>query len=383
MKIGIILSELQEVTRQNGGIGARYKLLIEEFSKFPNLDLDVLVFSDKPCRPRVGHKIRIERLSLFLPGPIRLLYRALYSKFWIKFRKFDVLLIPDWTGLGAFTPRKTALVTNVVTSLRQIHAIAGPVSQSSLSSRVSYLIQNFLERRQLRKSTRIIAISNAIAAWAREESPSAEVTVIPNAIWLGDLKMNNTRIPTDVIREKKILFIGRLEKRKGVIDFVKAANSLLQEGADFSFYLAGGNGDPEFEPSESFLRSLVEEKHHGRVHFLGPLDKSSLADAILSSYCVVTPSHWEAFGNATAEAMSLGKPVIATNGSGFDDYCKSGFNSILVEPRNSDQLAEAIKTLVEDEDLAASIAANAALIKAQLNPARISLLYLEALRGGG
>jgi len=65
---------------------------------------------------------------------------------------------------------------------------------------------------------------------------------------------------------------------------------------------------------------------------------------------VVLPSLWEAFGFVCVEAMALGRPVVASSGSGFAEIIEDGISGYLVEPGKSELLAGKMINVLKDEE---------------------------------
>lgn len=140
----------------------------------------------------------------------------------------------------------------------------------------------------------------------------------------------------------KLLFLGGLEERKGIRYLIEALSSVTKMHSDVELVLVG-SGTQELELKE-LTRKLNLEK---RVKFAGYVD--ALNDYYNSADIFVFPSLKEGFGMALVEAMASGLPVISTNTSAIPEVV--GNAGILVEPRNSEALREAIITLIEDAGL--------------------------------
>jgi glycosyltransferase involved in cell wall biosynthesis len=106
---------------------------------------------------------------------------------------------------------------------------------------------------------------------------------------------------------------------------------------------------------EQVRRTEVEE----RVLFLGHISDDQLRDAYAAADVVVLPSYAETFPLAVLDAMAWGKPIVAARVGGIEHMLTDGRTGILIEPRNSDALALAIKRLLMDADLSASMGAKA------------------------
>jgi glycosyltransferase involved in cell wall biosynthesis len=99
---------------------------------------------------------------------------------------------------------------------------------------------------------------------------------------------------------------------------------------------------------------------------------------------VVLPSLYEGLPISLLEAMAAAKPVIATRIGGTDELVTSGYDGLLVEPRDSHALAQAMKTLLSDPERARQLATSAQRtvadrFSAELMCNRVSQVYGELL----
>ena len=88
-----------------------------------------------------------------------------------------------------------------------------------------------------------------------------------------------------------------------------------------------------------------------RLHILGNHPPEALWPALLAADVVVMPSLWENFSLGALEVLALGRPLVATSGSGYDDFITSGENGMLVPPREPGPLADALGGLLSDAAL--------------------------------
>jgi rhamnosyl/mannosyltransferase len=151
---------------------------------------------------------------------------------------------------------------------------------------------------------------------------------------------------------KKIIFaLGRLVKYKGFDYLIKAAYQLGEE----YIVLIGGKG-----PLHEELQTLIETKGIGdRVKLMGFVKDEELPAYYEACDLFCLSSIWktEAFAIAQVEAMSFGKPVVATHiaGSGVDWVNDDGVSGLNVAPKDSDALADAISRILTDETLYARL----------------------------
>jgi glycogen synthase len=145
----------------------------------------------------------------------------------------------------------------------------------------------------------------------------------------------------------RLLYAGRIDPRKG-IDLAVSALSLLPEAAVLDIV---GNGDPHHTEE---LRVLAgEEGVAQRVHFHAAESRSGLRDRYAAADAVVFPVRWEEpWGLVPLEAMTVGRPVVASGRGGSGEYLEDGSNCLLFDPdQGPAALAQAVTRLAEDEPL--------------------------------
>lgn len=146
--------------------------------------------------------------------------------------------------------------------------------------------------------------------------------------------------------EVKIVFLGRVGKRKGTFDLIEAFAKLPNHLKNYSKLFIAGNGELELG------REIVEKLNLTEQITLVGLINAEQRDSLLATADIfVLPTYNEGLPLALMEAMGWGLPVITTPVSGIPDIVKSGKNGLLVNPGDSQQLSEAMQLLIENEDL--------------------------------
>jgi glycosyltransferase involved in cell wall biosynthesis len=214
-----------------------------------------------------------------------------------------------------------------------------------------------LEREVVARAACVHAISDAIVDTFERLYPGAlhrdrvEVASIGRADDVG-----GRTVPLQS-ESPYVLFIGRLEPRKGIDVFLAAARRLLAEHNDLSIVVAGDHGRPG--PSgrryPDWWRSLPD-RGKDRLTFRGLVDDTELSDLIDASTVVVMPSRYESFGLVAVEAMMHGRPVVASDIGGLAEVVANGETGLLVPVDDPEQLAGAIARLIDDPNFAAKIA---------------------------
>ncbi|HET7568459.1 MAG TPA: glycosyltransferase family 4 protein [Gaiellaceae bacterium] len=208
----------------------------------------------------------------------------------------------------------------------------------------------------------IACVSEDGVAAQRRLTPRRRLERIPGGVPLGEVRAAAGR--GAAIRERlgwsdRVVagVVARLEPWKGQELFLRAAAELAREDDRLRFAVVGGavlgwEGD---YPQR--LEALAAELGLGdRVHFAGHQEDAwAWLDAL---DVVVAPSLGEPFGLTVVEAMALGKPVVATDSGGHRETVEDAVSGLLVAPE-PDALAAAIRRVVAEPELAASLAAGA------------------------
>lgn len=157
------------------------------------------------------------------------------------------------------------------------------------------------------------------------------------------------------VKDKNILFVGRIEPLKGV-DTLLQAMALIQERyptavADVDVTIIGGDpwaNDPDLEMAR--LQALREQLGiRDIVTFIGARDQNELPYYYGAAEMVVMPSHYESFGMVALEAMATGTPVIASEVGGLAFLVRDGENGFHVPSRDPEALAERIYELLTNK----------------------------------
>lgn len=137
-------------------------------------------------------------------------------------------------------------------------------------------------------------------------------------------------------------FVGRLIDRKGISELYIAFDSVYIYDTNCRLLIVG---PLEFEQITD--KSLVEKlKTHPGILMPGRTDEVPLYLSLMDVF--VLPAWWEGFGNVLTEAAAMGIPVISTKGTGTKDAVNDGFNGILIDVKNPEQLASAMLELKEN-----------------------------------
>jgi glycosyltransferase involved in cell wall biosynthesis len=261
---------------------------------------------------------------------------------------------PLWglEGLPTAVAGRFPLAIRVVTSMKQISAVHGQASPEND-------LLGELEREFLTMSDLIISNSAATT-----EAIEQVYGIDPTNANIGAAPYGMVPAPEELIEplsgtdpeEPTVLFVGRLEKRKGILDLFDAIPAVLAAHPRARFVVAGSDNSHEdgFRAEHrsdypTYFRTHCPEAGSS-VDFRGFVDEASLEDLYRGCDLFVAPSLYESFGLIFLEAMNWAKPVIGCAAGGPEEIVVDGETGLLVPPGNAQRLAAAINQLLASSE---------------------------------
>ncbi len=155
-----------------------------------------------------------------------------------------------------------------------------------------------------------------------------------------------------ILQPIKLLYTGRIELAKGLKELVEATEKLNQGGIQTELSIVGWE-EKEDKPVEHFLIALARQLGIEQlVKFPG---KKKVGVELNTEYrkadIYVLPSYHEGFPRTIWEAMANSLPVIATKVGGIPFYLENHENALLIDPKNSTEIAASVKALIESPTL--------------------------------
>jgi glycosyltransferase involved in cell wall biosynthesis len=209
------------------------------------------------------------------------------------------------------------------------------------------LIKSYI-RFIIRHTDTLICISDRALDFFKDLSPKTNIIALDNPVQIND-KTNN-EISSYPIR---ILFLSRINKKKGVFDMVDLVNMHQQYLRGKIILEMGGAGETEH------LQQLIKEyKIEDIIDFKGWVTGDDKAEMIRDCNVLILPSYFEELPMTILEAMSYGKPVISTDVGGIPKVLKNGVNGWMFEPGDKEALFKIFQTIIENPELLVTYGSN-------------------------
>jgi phosphatidylinositol alpha-mannosyltransferase len=334
MKIGLVTPYVYPLP---GGVTQHVRYLYENL-RLRGHDVRIITSSHGLQRASEGDVIRIGKgFSLPVNGSVGTI--TLSPRFLSQVRdtlereQFDLLHFHE-----PFVPFLSPIVLRLSTSVNvaTFHAYGGFSPSYEFGSRV---MRGYAERLHGR-----IAVSGAAKHFIDRYFPG-DYRVIPNGV---DVDRFRRAVPLARWQDgtRNLLFVGRFEPRKGLLELLKAYRILRKTGCDCRLLVVGQG------PLSREARRYVATRRLGGVEFLGRVSDDEKAQLFQTADVYVSPATGgESFGIVLLEAMSAGTPIVASDIHGYKGVVRRGREALLVEPREPKQIAAAVARLLNDDAL--------------------------------
>lgn len=272
--------------------------------------------------------------------------------------KVDIIQTPIWDSLGfyALFDSRFNLVVTLHTSMKTIFEGVYHINEE-----VEFHIE--VEEYLLNKSKFIVSNSKAIEKQYNQyynDACEGKTFLIPHG--LEDMRkfVKNNKKLSDNSDNIEILFVGRLEYRKGIDIIFECIPYICKKYNNVIFRFCGDNkiNMPNSEKNYKDYFLSKYNKFSERVIFEGYISDEEIIDRYSNCDIFIAPSRFESFGLIFLEAMIFSKPVIGTNIGGIPEVVENGVSGILIENENSEDLKNALIKLIENKDIRESMGKN-------------------------
>lgn len=283
-------------------------------------------------------RILVKRLKLTNPHYLPFVLRK-------EINNFDIIHIHEHRTLPTALIRYYAK-KNGIPYVVQSHGSVLPFFQKSKLKKLFDLLFGY---KILNDASKLVALTETEAKqYLQMGVDKSKICIIPNGI---DIREFKNLPPKGTFRkkysiddnEKIILYLGRIDKIKGIDLLIDAFSDLVNEGINAKLVIIGPNSDYLPLLKEQSANLEVEDK----ILFTGPLYGHDKIEAYVDSDVYALPSRYETFPNTVLEAAACGTPVIITDRCGIMDIVEGKLGSVVKFDKND--LKQKFVELLDDE----------------------------------
>ena len=178
-------------------------------------------------------------------------------------------------------------------------------------------------------------------------------TIIPGATNTEQFRPRSAKLG-ELRQPARLLYHGRVDARKGSLDFIQCGKALIDAG--FAIRLIVSGIGPDYDATLALARELGIAEH---TEFPGEAAYSEAPARYHDGDIFLSPTYAEGFSNTILEAMASGLPIVSTRTVGVVDCIRDGENGLLVEAGDRAALTAATRTLLEQPELRQKLATTA------------------------
>lgn len=179
-------------------------------------------------------------------------------------------------------------------------------------------------------------------------------TIIPGAVDTRRFRPADEDRVGELSGEPMLLYHGRVDARKGIMDLLHALKILAGRGVQARLLVSGIG--PDVQAAKDLASNLGL---NDRVRFAGYAPYEAAPEVYRAGGVFVSPTYAEGFSNTILEAMASGLPVVSANTVGVVDCLADGDNALLCEPGATGALADALQRMLGDGELRRRLARSA------------------------
>ncbi len=292
---------------------------------------------------------RLDRLDFFFRNKLYAPYQDVKAA-WCLFRKyreivkskgpFDIVQLANVQAVGLFfRPLGNEKMVTRLSSYRPLWDRRAGIPENWFVR-----MRWWLEEKAIRRTKFHYAPSAFVAKYV-EEGYGLKVQVVETPFFQEVHETDASLYESALKGKRYLLFFGRLTQMKGVHRLAEALPEVLRNFPELQAVFAGGDTSlaPDGGGMRDYIRKTVGDELQNRLLFFDPLRHEQLYPIIKHAEWVVLPSIVDNLPNTCLEAMGLGRPVIATKGSCFEQLITDGKNGFLCEADNAKSLRSALE----------------------------------------
>jgi len=371
-------------SQEAGGQNIYIRNVAEKLGKL-GWEIDIFTRWDDPKKKQIVQltkKVRVIRLkggkTSYIPrSQLISILPEVYNSFriFINFKNpYNLFHGHYWDGGLLATKAHSQFKKPLVENFHSLGIIKSQTKKKYLKNKNDY--EYFVER--LNIEAKIIKNSSIIISLAESEKqelnrfygcPLEKVAVVPGGVDLEKWQPLDKAKSRETLKIAKdnfvLLYVGRLEWRKGIGTLISAANLLKKIVSNLKIIIVGGKifgwqkNLEDFKEYKRLDEKAEKEKVKDMVKFAGRIPNARLPVFYSAADALVIPSYYEPFGLVALEGMASKIPVIASRVGGLANTIKDNETGLLFEPRNLVSLKEKVLMLYQNKEFADKLVQNA------------------------
>ena len=214
---------------------------------------------------------------------------------------------------------------------------------------------NFYLTRLLLKNAKFLVSNNSIAKHKMNFYNNNSFQIM-SYINLGNRipKISRVQKKIKTVKTINLLFVGRVEKAKGVFELIDACKMLIRKKIDFKIDIIGGG--ESFKLIENDIKKNKLEKS---INLVGQLtSRSEIVEYYKNSDIFILPSYTEGFPRVIYTAMEYSLPIITTMVGGIPSILKDNLNCLEIRVKSASDIYEGVRRLIKNTNLYAKLSLN-------------------------
>ena len=248
----------------------------------------------------------------------------------------DIVISAEYAGPFLVKPFANPLVVQ----------LEGSMTVSAMEQRLpAGRLAKFFERRTVNLADAVAAVSRfgGDVTLSTLGARPRHVRVFPNSV--NALRFHPA--PAEV-EPRRILFVGKMNRLKGLFVLAEVMRAVFAAVPDATLALAGGDHVEDGKSSLGQFMDALDAEMRARVIVLGRLSHTDVALEVRKCGVMVLPSFTEMCPVAVLEAMSCGRPVVASDRGGIPEIVQHGRTGLLADPDRPQTFTDALVQLLKD-----------------------------------
>lgn len=225
-----------------------------------------------------------------------------------------------------------------------------------------YEKENDIDYKISKIADKLISPSRIMNIWALENwKVTNKIEIVNNPFIINASLLGIPKITE--IKNKTILYFGRLNVIKGLVNFTKAVKKILRNNPEWRLIIVGDDGAgprPKYSSMKNWIQNELDSCSQ-QVTFSAGIEQKDLPVIFSECEIVVIPSLFESFSYVGLEAMASARAIIISQNAGISDFIVNNHSGLIVNPKSVQKIHDSIQKLISEPELMFRLSKNARL----------------------